>query len=101
MTASSEVTREMALYVSEAFYAYEAVRDARDEALCRLGEVEEQRDQAQRVAASLEAEVAKVRALHAPHTPAGKSEAVCHRCSIGQLAWVLWPCQTARAVYLT
>lgn len=85
--------RDMAEYVGAAFATYENMRDQRDEALTRCCELEDQRDQARRIAAALEAEVAKVRALHRP-VRLSPSVTECVRC------YSEWPCETASAVYL-
>jgi hypothetical protein len=45
--------RDMGAYAAEAFFTYEAMRDARDEALTRCCELEDERDQARRWAARL------------------------------------------------
>ena len=49
----SEARREMAEYAAECFYTYEAMRDARDEALTRCQEFEAERDKARAWAALL------------------------------------------------
>lgn len=53
-------------------------------------EMRDQRDRARRIAASFEAEIAKVRELHRRDEDHGH----CNQCGFR------WPCETAQAVYL-
>lgn len=69
------------------------------EALEAWTRMRHQRDQARRGMASLEAEVAKVRAIHAPVPRSLEDEPVCSECSTREYS-ITWPCETAEAVYL-